>query len=139
MQTYTIYQNPDGRIEAVKGSWSWPAFLFGFVWALCKKLYLQAVLAPALLYFFALTYGFVRGLSGGNVDIYQLQSLFAILSLLGAFIFGAFGNEWRQMNLLKRGYEAISTQDGYTAEGAVAAYRKSTNVATELEGYDRRE
>lgn len=37
MKTYKIFKNPTGQYEAVKQGWSWPAFLFGGIWACVKK------------------------------------------------------------------------------------------------------
>lgn len=44
MKTFAVYQYPTRDFEAVKQGFSWPAFFFGPVWMLIKKLWLRATL-----------------------------------------------------------------------------------------------
>jgi len=39
MKQYKIFVNPQGTCEAVKQGWSWPAFLFTWVWGIFKKMW----------------------------------------------------------------------------------------------------
>ncbi len=44
MKQYKIFKHPNGETEAVKQSWSWPAFFFTWIWALIKKLWVIAAI-----------------------------------------------------------------------------------------------
>jgi hypothetical protein len=44
MAEYNIYKNPSGSTVAVKKGWSWPAFLFTWIWALLKGLHKPAII-----------------------------------------------------------------------------------------------
>ena len=39
MKTFNVYKHPTQGIEAVKVGFSWPAFFFGIIWMLVKKLW----------------------------------------------------------------------------------------------------
>ena len=39
MKTFNVYKHPTQGIEAVKIGFSWPAFFFGIIWMLVKKLW----------------------------------------------------------------------------------------------------
>ena len=95
---YSIFVSQDGKVEAVKTGWSWPAFCFGSIWALCKGMWVIGVLiwiAPSIL-----------GLLSMVVVSEQLiGSLFLVLIFGFPFIFGFWGNDWRKRNLLSRGYQ----------------------------------
>ena len=44
MKQYKIFENEVGRREAVKQGWSWPAFLFTFIWPFVKRLYVAGAI-----------------------------------------------------------------------------------------------
>ena len=117
MKQYKVFANPQGRCEAVKQGWSWPAFFFGWVWALVKKIWPLGI--GIGVGFFAL--GFIMGLAGAG------QAGFAVIDLAGlvvAVTLGINGNRWREGNLVNRGYELKETVTAANPEGAVALYVK---------------
>ena len=111
MKQYKIYQHPSGTIDAVKQGWSWPAFFFPTIWLLIKRLWgLVAVLLCLnfILYFVVETAGW-----------------FFLIGTLGRFVFGAFGNLWRENNLISRVFEHVGTIEADTPSAALVLYQKS--------------
>ena len=117
MNQYKIFTHPSGAIEAVKQGWSWPAFSFGFVWAMVKGLWQLSI--GVLLAFLAV--GFALGVVGNE------QWGDAIVNGLGVtanLIFGVHGNGWREKNLLSRGFQQKQTVTAPTPRAAVNLYSK---------------
>jgi len=117
MKQYTIFANPLGQYEAVKQGWSWPAFFFGWIWALVKKMWGigAAVLGGMIVFSF---FTAVSNSSEGGV------ALLNVISIVINAVFGFNGNKWRENHLPTRGYERLGTVAASTPEGAVAAYIK---------------
>jgi len=107
---YKVFRHPAYELEAVKQGWSWPAFCFGAFWALSKKLWLLGA-----------------GWIAGNVLVALVdpKGLLPIVGGLTAGIVVALnGNEWRERNLISRGYELVDTVTAGNPEGAVALFLK---------------
>ena len=115
MKKYKIYANPQGNYEAVKQGWSWPAFFFGCIWAMVKKLWTLGI--TVLVAFFVV--GLVLGATGAGKGA---EAMFNVLSIVLNIIFGINGNSWRENNLPKRGYEWKGTVSAENSEGAIALY-----------------
>ncbi len=115
MRQFKIYTNPQGSYEAVKQGWSWPAFFFVFIWAVIKKMWALGV------GFFAgyLALGLIIDIFVGNE---ATDLVITIVSIIIHIIFGHMGNDWRENNLIKRGYKYKGTLDAFTPEGAVALF-----------------
>ena len=112
MKTYKIFVSPLGQTEAIKQGWSWPGCLFTTMWALVKKLW-----------------GIAAVLFGSGVLLSILMSVefyfFLGVSLLGIpILVGSLGNQWREKNLVKRGYEYKETVEAQTPEAALALWTK---------------
>lgn len=112
MKTYKIFTSPIGQTEAVKQGWSWPGFFFSLIWTLAKKMWV------------------VSGLLVGGWFVWELladaiASEVRPFGLLFALLVGAQGNQWRENNLLKRGYECQEeTVEAPTPEAALALWVK---------------
>lgn len=117
MKQYKIFKHPSGAIEAVKQGWSWPAFFFGFVWALIKKIWSIGI--GVLLAFLAV--GFIIGAEMGEAGDATLNGIAATANL----IFGVHGNGWRERNLLSRGFQQKQTVSAANPKEAVALYLKN--------------
>jgi len=122
MKQFKIYANPQGTYEAVKQGWSWPAFFFGFIWALVKKMW--ALGFGVLAVFFVL--GFIGGAAGGDLE-QGIDALTSIGGLVLAIVFGVNGNKWRESNLTSRGYDFKDTVTAANGEGAIALYVKASS------------
>jgi len=96
MRQYRVWTHPSGLTEAVKHGWSWPAFLFGGLWAIAKRMTLIGI-------FMLLGSLVIGGLMATQVEDEDGIWLFALTLLLGLF-FGANGNSWREWILKKRGF-----------------------------------
>jgi len=123
MSTFNIYKNSTGAIEAVKKGWSWPAFFFGAIWALVKGLYGIGG---------AIIIGFIV-LGVLSYESQTADTLFALASIIIWIWLGAQGNELREKNLRKKGYEFIRAVSAESPEGAIASLSKDPqpeNVAT---------
>jgi Protein of unknown function (DUF2628) len=123
MKTYKIYASPLGSNEAVKQGWSWPGFFFNIIWAFVKKMW---VLGSSLLVFF-LILGMIEGgmeASSGAGAAAGMSTISSILSLIMSVIFGVSGNQWREKNLLSRGFEYKDTVTAETPEAGLALWVK---------------
>lgn len=116
MKVFKIYVNPEGSYEAVKQGWSWPAWLFGVIWSLTKRLWGLSI--GVLLSFFMLR--FIAS-TGGDLG----KAIGALMTLGGLVInicFGAYGNQWREANLLSRGFEYKGNVSAANSDSAIALY-----------------
>ncbi|MCT6875122.1 DUF2628 domain-containing protein [Frischella perrara] len=128
MKNYNIYKHPDGKIEAVKQGWSWPAFFFGWIWALIKQLWMVA----GLLIAYAIISSIVIQLmilpsydyyEYGGQDLSQaflLQSISLLIQLGITIYLGVKGNSLREANLIKRGYECIGNINAVNPDSAIS-------------------
>ena len=91
MRTYAIYENLDNNFVSVKQGFSWPAFFFGWMWMLTKRLWKEAAIYIGIFFFIV-------------VLLDDIPSLLAII--IYAFC-GFIGNELVEKNLRQRGYKKV--------------------------------
>src|SRR5262245_18596807 len=102
MKQYQVFTHPSDMSEAVKQGWSWPAFFFGVIWAMVKKMWGLGV--GVLIG--SLVFGFIVVAAGGGEGGDVLSNIVAILF---SIIFGVNGNSWRNKNLISRGFKHVDT------------------------------
>jgi len=145
MKNYKVFKHTDGRIEAVKQGWSWPAFVLelfglGFIWGLVKKLWLVAILLIIFrVVLFVISSSVTPDIESYN-NYYEYQramesalnySLVFLVIQLGVAIFvGVKGNAFRETDLIKKGYQLIGTVSALNPDMAVAESRKSDSTMT---------
>ena len=113
MKQFKVLKHPAGEIQAVKQGWCWPAFFFGCFWAMFARMWGLAF--GVLIAFFAAA--FVAAAFAGAM---AADALLNIASIAVAILFGVSGNDWREKNLLSRGFEVQSTVSAENKDGAVA-------------------
>jgi hypothetical protein len=115
-----VYHHPTQGYEAVKQGFSWPAFFFGLIWMLVKRLWGFAglwFLAYVGLALIEAVTDAAQSEPGAQALVYlMLAGGYFALWLVPAFK----GNSWRVANLTKRGYELIREVNAETPEAAVA-------------------
>lgn len=125
---YKIYKHPSGAVEVIKKGWSWPAFLFTWIWALSKKMWHIGFLA--LLFIF--TFSFIKSYNSIGFSDFPRWAIaytnFISFISYGFFIFsmgtlfGMNGNFWREKNLFNRGYKFKDEVTGNNMEAAMASF-----------------
>ena len=123
MKTFNVYKHPTQGFEAVKVGFSWPAFFFGIIWMLVKKLWGLAGLWFAMYVGLSLIEAVTDQSqeSGAQALVYLILAAgYFALWLVPAFK----GNKWREENLSKRGYELLSSAQAETPDAAVAEQAK---------------
>jgi hypothetical protein len=113
MKQYKVYKHPSGAIEAVKQGWSWPAFLFSFIWAIVKKMWAIGIGLLVLSLIFI-------SMVGAGADL-----LINIVSVMVSIVFGIYGNYWWEKNLESRGYEMKKTITAANPGDAIAQFTES--------------
>ena len=127
MKNYNIYKHSDGKIEAVKQGWSWPAFFFGGIWALIKQLWMVA----GLIFAYAIISSIIIKSVTPSYDYYEysgedlsqaflLQNISLLIQLGIAIFLGVKGNTLREANLIKRGYECIGNVNAVNPDSAIS-------------------
>lgn len=117
MKQFKIFKHPSGAIEAVKQGWSWPAFFFGVIWAMMKKMWKLSI--GVVLAFLAI--GFITGIAASE----QMgEAIVNGLGLTANLMFGVHGNSWREESLILRGFAIKKTLDAASPGAAVALYLK---------------
>ncbi|EIC21160.1 protein kinase domain-containing protein [Thiorhodovibrio frisius] len=125
LKHYKIFISHTGKIEAVKQGWSWPAFCFGGFWAFFKKLWVIGIL-----YFVGF---FTLGLIEGALEAEPIvgagpppDTLYSLISIGIALLFGGLGNQWREKNLSSKGFEPKDTISAKNAMKAIATWKKTS-------------
>ena len=124
MKQFKIYEWPEGKYEAVKQGWSWPAFFFWFIWAFVKKMW--AVGFVMLAGSFIL--GFIDDATASKDPEHGLNGLTTIVGLVLGIVCGGNGNKWRETNLMSRGFDFKGTVTAANGEGAIALYIKNSSA-----------
>lgn len=127
MRSFNVYERSDGKCKAVKNGWSWPAFFFGSIWALCMQLWLIGLLLlPAELFLnilMSVTEQIQRDASGSYSETRNITGgLIALMALSIRIIFGLFGNTWKRKRLEKIGYKFKTTLDARSKKDATYLY-----------------
>jgi hypothetical protein len=105
---YKIFVNSKGITEAVKQGWSWPGFVFTWIWALTKQLWVIAVLAlPVLLVLLPLLASATSRMTGEGSQF--LSEVTILIWVIVKAVFGVKGNSWREKNLVSRGFTHVAT------------------------------
>jgi hypothetical protein len=102
-RTYTAFLDPGRDFVRVKDGFSWPALLFGVLWASSKKLW--GVLFAMWLVECAL---YALGASAQAQRSPALALLQLALVVAFALVRGFFGNAWRRASLRRRGYRVVT-------------------------------
>ena len=110
MNQYSIFQHATLGLEAVKNGWSWPAFLFTWIWAFVKRLYLI---------------GWIALLAVMLLSSIPVPEAWMVGNLIISIAMGAKGNELRVKRLRVSGYEEVATVGARTPDGALAAHLAS--------------
>ena len=119
MKTFNVYRHPLQGLEAVKVGFSWPAASAGPIWMLVKQLWGWSVLWIALYVSLSLveTDTDTSELGGIQVLVYlHLVAGYVALSLIP----GVKGNQWRERNLVRRGFEMLGTVQAETPDAAIS-------------------
>lgn len=120
MKTFNVYQHPLHGYEAVKVGFSWPAFFFGALWMLVKKLWAMAGLWIVLYIVCSViekATDQAQGAATAQIAVYlALSAAYFALWLVPPFK----GNQWRESNLIKRGYTLVTTVQAKTPDAALA-------------------
>ncbi len=117
MTEFILYRHVRLGIEAVKIGFSWPAFCFGPIWMLAKKLW--SIAAVFLVLVIPLT--LIEVAISGVLEIV----LSILVSIVSSLVCGFMGNKWREDNLLTRGYEGMATIQAETPDAAVAKFAET--------------
>ena len=110
MKQFSIFQHPDLSYEAVKNGWSWPAFLFTWIWAFVKRLSLI---------------GWIVLLAVMALSSIPIPEVWLVGNLVISIVMGAKGNELRLKRLRDSGYEEVATVEARTPDGALAVHLAS--------------
>lgn len=94
------YFHPRRGYVRVKQGFSWPAFLFGSLWAAAKRMWFPTFIAMA---FMDCVLWFVTGYAEAQ-RAQELALLGTALSLVYAYLRGRYGNRFLATSLLSRGY-----------------------------------
>jgi hypothetical protein len=115
MKRFVIYErdSDSSEAEAVKRGFSWPAFLFGWVWGFANRLPVHGgvMLAISIGFLTAEQMLPTEGL-GTEISI----ALFWAYSI----VLGAYGNSWREESLRSMGFDEVATVEAGSADDAIS-------------------
>ena len=135
VQPFRVYKHPVYGFKAVKLGWSWPAFLFDWIWAFSNKLWFlgSGILAAILVIHFVTAYnipedcryGFVflsrslnynEGCAGTYFLAAYLEGVFLIALKFGV---GVIGNREKQIKVATRGFKPVGDVSANSEDHAV--------------------
>lgn len=124
MKKFDIYTRNYGSRKAVKIGWSWPAFFFGSLWAICMKLWLIGLffLSIELIMqtLISITEKIQRNASGTHAEITgMIEALIFILILGARIVNGYYGNSWKRTRLERTGYSHGKTIQARNKKSAI--------------------
>lgn len=119
MKNFTVYRHPIHGFETVKNGFSWPAFFFGIIWMLFKKLWKIAIIWMIL---YVVVVIIETAIQNSPDDMTKIAAyvLVVVGYLLLWLIPGFKGNQWREENLLNRGFRLLGSSCSGNRDAAVA-------------------
>ncbi|MBO6518795.1 MAG: DUF2628 domain-containing protein [Rhodospirillales bacterium] len=123
MRLYSVYLRDHGRMPAedlvlVKEGFSWPAFVFTFVWALWTRMWLPAIVMFTVI---ALV-GF------GLRELHVGEDMEGLASLLMALAIGLVGNDLRRWWLDQKGFREVAVVSGKNLEDATRRFLDAADI-----------
>jgi len=123
MRLYSVYLRDHGRMPVedlvlVKEGFSWPAFVFTFVWALWVRMWWPAIVLFTVI---VLAGWGIRQLGMG-------EEVEGIASLLVALAIGLVGNDLRRWWLDRQGYAEVAMVSGKNAEDATRRFLDNADI-----------
>jgi hypothetical protein len=138
MKTFSIFEHPNRRLEAVKQGFSFPGLLAGGFWVLWHRMWglgaLATVVGLGVYLLFPSPEGYVYGIPYGH--------RFGLADIVNIGVCGAvgfWGNEWRASSLVDRGFENVGPEQAATPDGAKAAYLRRAVGGHQEPSFVRRE
>ena len=116
MKIFKIYKLPSGDIKTVKDGWSWPGFFFVPLWAIYHRLWKVIFFTLGIAVFLGVVFAFL------NIDPTNLE---LSLDLIAKFIFGFFGNTWRESLLENKGFQYQESIEAKSPAQAYDVYMKT--------------
>ena len=129
MKTFDVYQRPNQwGCEAIKRGFSWPAFIFTWMWAFAKELWAIgfAFLAIVLAIVVLILVSFGPAL---DLDIEGSALASALFGLGASVFFGINGNEWKRLAVLRAGWVRVERINAKSASAAIEQYTDSLRDA----------
>lgn len=114
----TKWRNPQGELEAVAIGFNFSACFLTVLWSFCVNLYWVTGLTLA-----------APGLTLLIPDTGNGHHWFALGLLLSAGVFGAWGNLWREKNMLSRGFIQVDALLSCNPDQAKVACKRQIEEA----------
>lgn len=124
MRLYSVFLRNHGRDTArdlvlVKEGFSWPAFIFTFVWALATRMWWPAIALFAIIV-----------LVGAGTDAVGLnEDLQGLVTLSLAVAIGFLGNDIRRWHLDRDGYSEAGVVAGKNKEHALQRFLEQADIS----------
>jgi len=123
MRLYSVFLRDHGRANdenllLVKEGFSWPAFVFTFVWALWSRMWW-----PAIVIFSVIV------LSGwGAIQLGLGETIETVISVSLGVGLGLVGNDIRRWSLERQGYQEVALVTGKNTEDAMRRFLDDVSV-----------
>lgn len=118
---YNVLQASTGKYVAVKQGFSWPAFFFGIIWLLLKRLWPIAAIGILVAFLVA-----------ASMNIDRSFALLTIISLAWRIVLGINGNAWLESDLVvNRKYILRGSSDAPSRKAATSEYQDDRKSGTE--------
>lgn len=126
MRLYSVYlrdhgRDPAGGLVLVKEGFSWPAFLFTFVWALASRMWWVAMGLFAMIVIVG--WGVAHLGLGETID--------GGASLLLALAIGLVGNDLRRASLDRQGFQEVAVVSGRNSDDALRRFLDDADVSAD--------
>lgn len=141
MPSFKVYKHIAHGIQAVKQGWSWPAFLFDWIWACSNRLWqfsfgilflilvIHFVIASNIpdecrygLIFFSRSFNYGEGCTAIYVRAAFVEGILLLALKLGV---GMIGNSEKQFILARRGFKLLGEVSANSADHAIAMVSKN--------------
>ncbi len=111
MPTYDVYAHQDLGYQAVKRGFSWPAFVFGMLWAFYKRLWLVGAVYLLIALLLSMS---IQDAGESGLDV-----LYNLISFGISLFVGAAGNGWWRDSLGEQGYRHIRAVEARSPRAAI--------------------
>jgi hypothetical protein len=107
MKSVEVLEHPTLGVKEIKVGFSWPAFYFGFIWSLVKKLW-----GYTLIYFVIFVALNALAIVFEAVQVGEYASPVYLLNIGLGLVWGANGNKWIRNYYVKRGFVPVGLMCG---------------------------